>query len=544
VILFFSFIIALFVSAVLMSPLSKLAIKYHFVDQPDARKVHSGAIPRIGGVAMVLGTVIPILMWVEMDRDIVALLLGLFIIFIFGVWDDRKNLGYRTKFFGQILAVLVVIMYGDIQIVRLPFIEDYVVPQYVSFFITFFVLLGVTNAINLADGLDGLAGGITLLSFGVIAILGYLANGTSIEIISVAIMGSIFGFLRFNTYPARVFMGDSGSQFLGFSLGVLAVMLTQEVNTAISPVLPLLIIGLPLKDTMMVMSQRLYEGNSPFKPDANHIHHKLLTRGFDHYEAVIIIYLLQAIIVLSAYFLRYQTDLAIIALFVFYCFVLFVFVYWTKKVNWKFHQAKNAADRHLVTRYINWLTHETHLSKWVYHFSIVAIFLYIVLGVLEVSQVSSDIGVLALALALVMLYFLLRAFNQPLGYVERACAYVACTVIVYLVQTSDYSGEPHAVFQQVYLIIVGLGVVVGVWYSKQKRLEVTPLDFLVVFIALTVPNLPSFEVMQAHLGFSIAILIVTYYALEMILNSESTKHNLVRYTTLFSMGFFAFRGLV
>ncbi len=540
-ILFFSFIIALFVSAALISPLSKQAIKYQFVDRPGDRKVHSGDIPRIGGVAMVLGAVIPILMWANMDRDIVALLIGLLIIFIFGIWDDRKNLGYRTKFFGQILAVLVVIMYGDIQIVSLPLIDDYVVPRYVSFFITFFVLLGVTNAINLADGLDGLAGGITLLSFGVITILGFLADGIAIEIISVAIMGSIFGFLRFNTYPARVFMGDSGSQFLGFSVGVLAVMLTQNVNTAISPALPLLIVGLPLIDTMMVMSQRIYEGNSPFKPDSNHIHHKLLTRGFDHYEAVIIIYLLQAIYVLSAYFMRYEPDIMIIAVFVFYCAVWFAFAYWTKKIGWKFHKEKDKNEKHLVTQYINWVTHETHLSKWIYWLSIAAIFFYIALSALLVSEVTTDIGVLALSLVLVSLFFFVRQYKKPLDDIERACVYVACTVIVYSVQTTDFSGKWPDIFLQFYLTILGIGVVVGVWYSKQKRLAVTPLDFLVVFIALTVPNLPIVRAVQAHLGFSIAILIVTYYALEMILNSASTKHNLVRYTLLFSMGLFAFR---
>jgi len=527
-----------------MSPLSKLAVKYQFIDRPDARKVHTGDIPRIGGVAMVLGTIIPILMWVEMDREIVALLIGLVIIFIFGLWDDRKNLGYRTKFFGQILAVLVVIMYGDIQIVRLPFFSDYIVPQYVSFFITFFVLLGVTNAINLADGLDGLAGGITLLSFGVIVILSYLAGGISIEIIAVAIMGSIFGFLRFNTYPARVFMGDGGSQFLGFSVGVLAIILTQKVNMAISPALPLLIVGLPLIDTVMVMSQRIYEGNSPFKPDSNHIHHKLLTRGFDHYESVIIIYLLQAILILSAYFFRYQSDAVVIGLFMVFFVALFVFIYWTKKIEWKFHKAKDDRELHLVTRYINWITHETHLSKWVYQLSIAAILSYIALGVMEATNVSTDIGVLATALVLVLLYYLVTHFNKPLMFVERACVYVACTIIVYLVQTTEYSEKWPDVFLLLYLVIVGTGVVVGVWYSKHKRLEVTPLDFLVVFIACTVPNLPSLKAMQAHLGFSIAILIVTYYALEMIINSESVRNNFIRYTLLLSMGLFAFRGLV
>jgi UDP-GlcNAc:undecaprenyl-phosphate GlcNAc-1-phosphate transferase len=119
---------------------------------------------------------------------------------------------------------------------------------------------------------------------------------------ATAVIGSIVGFLRFNTYPAQIFMGDGGSQFLGFSAGVLVVMLTQESNTALSPALPLLILGLPIVDTAMVMSQRLYERRSPFLPDRNHIHHKLLGLGFHHYEAVFLICVLQTLLVAPRFF--------------------------------------------------------------------------------------------------------------------------------------------------------------------------------------------------------------------------------------------------
>ena len=210
----------------------------------------------------------------------VGFLCGIAVILLFGVWDDIRGLDYRLKFLGQITAVLIVVLYGGVVIRFVPLSGLEPLPDYVAIPFTVFALIGITNAVNLADGLDGLAGGITLLSLGMIGILAYPTGDTNVPLAAIAVIGSIVGFLRFNTYPARIFMGDGGSQFLGFSAGVLVVMLTQESNTALSPALTLMILGLPILDTGMVMAQRLHEGRSPFLPDKNHIHHKLLALGF------------------------------------------------------------------------------------------------------------------------------------------------------------------------------------------------------------------------------------------------------------------------
>ncbi|MDP1619840.1 MAG: MraY family glycosyltransferase, partial [bacterium] len=286
---FFGFIIAVFMTMVLIQPLMRLAVRWHFVDLPDARKVHSAAIPRIGGVAMVIGAMVPVAVWLMPQTQIAAILAGVAIILLFGVWDDRSNLDYRVKFLGQILAVVIVVIYGGISIRYVPFWSANALPDYLAIPITVFALLGITNAINLADGLDGLAGGTTLLSLGMIAILAYMVDGTSVVLIAVSVMGSILGFLRYNTYPARIFMGDGGSQFLGFSVGVLVILLTQQVNPMLSPSIALMLLGLPVLDTVMVIGQRVYEKRSAFSPDKNHIHHKLLALAFTHYEAVFLI---------------------------------------------------------------------------------------------------------------------------------------------------------------------------------------------------------------------------------------------------------------
>jgi len=173
--------------------------------------------------------------------------------------------------------------------------------------------VGITNAVNLADGLDGLAGGITMITFLCICALAFRSGDASIAIMSLAMLGALFGFLSFNTYPASIFMGDAGSQFLGFVSIVLPLKMCQDYSP-LSPVLPLLIVGLPVIDTLIVMSERIRSGRSPFVADNNHFHHKLLGIGLFHTEAVFIIYLLQSVFVLSAYVFRFYSDWFILAL--------------------------------------------------------------------------------------------------------------------------------------------------------------------------------------------------------------------------------------
>lgn len=304
----FGLIVALSLTMALIPPCIKAAGYFHVIDIPDARKIHAVTMPRIGGIAMIIGSVIPIVMWSPVSPLTVSLLIGTGIIFVFGVWDDRVQLNYKVKLAGQLAAVLVVVGYGGVLIERLPFCGLDPMPHYLTYPITILVLVGITNAINLSDGLDGLAGGTTFLSLGCIALFAYASSGYEVTLVAMSVIGSIIGFLRFNTYPARVFMGDTGSQFLGFSAGVLAVLVTQRVNPVLSPALPIIILGLPILDTLTVMGQRIYQGRSPFLPDQNHIHHKLLSLGFDHYEAVIIIYMAQALLVTCAYVLRYASD--------------------------------------------------------------------------------------------------------------------------------------------------------------------------------------------------------------------------------------------
>jgi len=540
--LFFSFLVATFVTTVLIRPLVRLAQWMHAVDLPSARKVHAAPVPRLGGLAMATGALLPLLMWATMDSQMAAFLCGVAVIVTFGVWDDLKGIDYRLKFLGQIIAVLIVVMYGEVVIRYVPFSGLDPLPDYVAIPLTVFALVGVTNAINLADGLDGLAGGITLLSLVSIGILAYPTEDAKVMLVTVSVIGSIVGFLRFNTYPARIFMGDGGSQFLGFSAGVLVIMLTQNSNTALSPALPLLILGLPILDTAMVMGERIYKGRSPFLPDRNHLHHKLLSVGLHHYEAVFAIYLLQTLLIAAAYSLRFEKDWLILLLYGSFCLALVVFLKVAMGAAWRVHvppqQGSTTADPH----WIRWLRTNQRILRGAFYFAAVAIPLYFLVGALFVERVPQDIGALACALSIVVLALYIARRHKPFHIVERACAYLAGICVVYLVQVMPGPLANFSLYRNILFGALTVAVAVGIRFSKE-RFRVTPTDFLVILVALVVPNLPAINVEIGNAGLAVAMLIVLFYSIELVLNNISRQWDVMRFTIFATLAILAFRGL-
>lgn len=215
--------ISMFVTMALIPILRAGAVKLGGgLDVPDERKVHVKPVPKVGGIAMAVGALVPVMVMAESGRFINSVLVGAWVVVAFGVVDDLKNLGWRSKFAGQLIAALVVIFYGDLKMCSLGAClpDGLMLPNYLAVPLTLLVIVGVTNAINLSDGLDGLAGGMSLLIFICIGWLAYRGAGVPdhmlVMVLCAAVIGAIFGFLRFNTYPATVFMGDAGSQLLGF----------------------------------------------------------------------------------------------------------------------------------------------------------------------------------------------------------------------------------------------------------------------------------------------------------------------------------------
>ena len=302
-----------FVICLILTPIViKLCRKYNIVDIPkDSRRVHSKPMPRIGGVAIVTSMLIGFLIYYLLTKDIPSIalnekflgyIIGGLIIATMGLIDDLVNLRARYKFFFQLAAGLVVYYFGiRITGIKIPFIYPDMIDfaWWIDLPLTLLWIIGVTNAINLIDGLDGLAAGITAISATSLLII-FIATSASLEaiIISAVLVGAVLGFLPYNFNPARTFIGDTGSNFLGYSLAIISILGVAKTYTAIVIVAPLIVLALPLFDTVFAIFRRLKNGKSLkaiIEPDAGHLHHKMLKKGFTQKQAVLILYGLSAI---------------------------------------------------------------------------------------------------------------------------------------------------------------------------------------------------------------------------------------------------------
>lgn len=534
----FAFIISLVATMILIPPVMKWADKIGAIDLPDARKVHTQAIPRVGGIAMVAGSVLSVLLLADLNQQVIAILIGFLVIWGFGLWDDKCDLNYKIKFLGQLLAVVIVVTWGDVIVRTFPFIDGYI-PDYLAIPLTIFALVGITNAINLADGLDGLAGGTSLITISIIALLAFDANGEMVMLISMAVAGSIFGFLRHNTHPARLFMGDTGSQFLGFSLGVLVIVLSQSVNAAMSPLIPLFILGLPILDTMAVIGQRIYERRSPFSPDKNHIHHKLLDIGFDQYETVFIIYLLQSALVAVAYFMMYESDAILLFIYVVISvFVLGVF-YYARITNWKFH-TNELSELSLLKSLINYLRGKGWLTTIPTLMLKVLVPLLLVISALLAVNVEKDMAVLAAFLLIVLLIssFMSASGN---GVIEKAVVYIVSVMAIYSLPVNDYELEHYNLINWLFVLLV-VAFALRVRFSHEKTFQITPLDYLVIILVIIVPNLPEAHLEDSGFGEMAVKLIILFYASEAAIGLNVRKWDLLRIGTLGALSILVFRG--
>jgi len=281
----------------------RIARRLHIVDVPGVRKIHSKPIPRIGGVAIVLsmiGLVVPVVllpnvigeMFRLVQTKIITLLGAAVLIFLVGLVDDIKGLRVRTKLLAQLAAAFVVCAVG-IRIETIPITASLTIHfGWFSWLFTLFWIVGLTNAINLSDGLDGLAAGISAIACGVIAVLAIYNGDIIMAILMLALLGSLTGFLLFNFEPARIFMGDSGSLFLGFTIASASVLSATKTETIVGLALPILVLGIPIFDTLFSMLRRFLERRSLFAPDRSHFHHRLMALGLRQRHAVMTMYLI------------------------------------------------------------------------------------------------------------------------------------------------------------------------------------------------------------------------------------------------------------
>lgn len=282
----------------------KLAIKIGAMDVPrDDRRMHTKPIPRMGGLAIFIGIIIAVIFnvisasiektGIFFDEKIVAYLIGAVIIVIMGIIDDRKPIRAIYKLIIQIIAAIIPILYGiKIGFIANPFTpEAYITLGFLEIPITILWIVGITNAINFIDGLDGLAAGISCIS-SLSMLFIFMITGQSMEAIFLAgiLVGATLGFLPFNFNPAKIFMGDTGSNFLGYSLAVLSIMGIAKTYTILSVIAPIIILAVPIFDTGFAIIRRILKGQSPMQADKGHLHHKLIAAGLSTRQAVFVLY--------------------------------------------------------------------------------------------------------------------------------------------------------------------------------------------------------------------------------------------------------------
>jgi UDP-GlcNAc:undecaprenyl-phosphate GlcNAc-1-phosphate transferase len=513
-----SFLLAMVVTIAWMPVLGPLAVKWLVVDRPGSRKVHAVPIPRVGGIAMVIGVLLAAIVVIPLDYADRCFLTACFVLTVFGAADDRFDLDYRVKIVGQLLAAGIILFAGGIQINSLTFDERWLLPSWVGVPLTLFFLVGITNAINLADGLDGLAGGTTFLTLGALALLAHGSGNYVTSALALAFAGAVLGFLRFNTYPATVFMGDAGSQVLGFAVGVLSLRATQNGSTAISAATPVLLLALPILDTLSVMVQRISEGRSPFSADKNHIHHKLLGLGFDHHEAVVVIYAMQADLFLLAYWMRYESDALILGVFGLVFLVVIFLLQWGSRRGWRFHTVQDSHRDTPTARFLTLIRQPQYLPRWSYVAVAGAIASYALIIMAETVNLSSDVNLLVMALLGVTVLLLALLRSKPLSVVEKAALYVTAAILVYLDSVALPAHRPTSSLIWVAIAVAAAGTVLRLRLSGDRRFELTPLDLIVLFVALVVPSLTDGLGLPDGGAYAIAKLVVVYYGLEVLVS--------------------------
>ena len=297
--------VALVVSFVATPVVKNLARRVGAVDVPrDNRRMHDHPIPRMGGLAIFLGFLLSALIFVPITEELQGMLLGAVIIVVLGIFDDIYSLKAWFKFIVQIVAALIAVFSGNlIETLSNPNIfssNPYWDLGWLSYPVTVIWIVAITNAVNLIDGLDGLACGVSTISSMTLLVIALVVSEADVAILMAALAGGCLGFLPYNMNPAKIFMGDTGSTFLGYILAVVSIQGLFKFYTIISFAVPFLMLGLPIFDTCFAFIRRIAHGQSPMHADRSHVHHRLIDMGFSQKQAVAVLYIISAILGLSA----------------------------------------------------------------------------------------------------------------------------------------------------------------------------------------------------------------------------------------------------
>lgn len=501
--IFYIFLASLFTSIILTPPISKLAVRIGGMDRPEERKIHTSVTPRLGGIAIFCAFILAVILFCDVDRHIRGVLTGAIIIFLTGLIDDLAGLSPRQKLVGEVMAASTGVIVGNIALSSLGNLFGMGEVQLGLFAIPFtiFSIVGVMNAINLIDGLDGLAGGVSAIACVVFGVIAYETGNLLVLPIAASLLGAVLGFLKYNTFPAKIFMGDSGSLFLGYCLGFLSIMLVEQGRGIISPVTPLIVLAVPILDTLVVMGNRLTKGERLFSPDKTHIHHRLMDLGFGHKYTVILVYGLTYFFSFSALFFYRRTDYLLLAGLVISSTIFYVALNVVSMTD-IIHRYKMLRSNRPIwkTRTYRKIVEQcAYLIRFIKYLLILILLLAVFTPVTGIREIALVSGILLLFVTVLVLAPL-RWSNVFLPFVLYFCS----TFIIY--QMENFGRETILFGIPLLTISNGLFIclmaVTGVKIFLRRNQDLlisSPVEYFILFIVISVPLLPTEYRSKYHL---------------------------------------------
>lgn len=531
----YGFFLALFASLVLIPILMKYANRLRLIDNPvgSSRKLHKKPMPRSGGLGIIIPTAMAILIVLPWDDSVFSFLIGSLIIISFGLLDDITELNPAQKLIGQALGVTLA-MAGGMVIVDVPFLTSY--PAWVSYILTFGFVMAVINGVNFSDGMDGLAAGTALMALVVIFLLALDADNDQVAIIAVTICAALVGFLRFNTHPATIFMGDAGSQFLGFSVAWLAITLSQSATSELTTLLPLLILGIPIMDVLQVIPVRIKKKLPLPGPDKEHFHHQISTLGFPQQGVVAIVYLLQLVLLSGAYALRHGPDILVLCFYTCYLILVLGLLYFAHAKGWRL-EATNFFGRFDARNHIFRRASALHPYSGKFYGLAVAVLLSVF--ALMSTDIPEGLIYIALILAVVLSCFKLIARGRRRMLIGRLSTYTATSFCVYGMSLSTNADASIWGFN-ILLLVLAVMLAISIRTTRKEYFWLTPQDLLVLFFVILLAPKLSLELGQGVNPNALVLnTIVLLYTCEYVLARGAEAQNRLTIAAIFSLFIFA-----
>lgn len=531
---FMSFLLALSLSLALIPVLIKHSVRLGLVDDPtgDERKQHTRVMPRSGGLGIVLASVLALLVVLPLDRQLLGFLVASLVIIGFGVCDDRNAMSPAKKLLGQSIGVLAA-MAGGMTVSDVPvFIH---MPPLLCDALTFIFVLAVINAVNFSDGMDGLAAGTSLMALLLIFALAVEAGDTQVATIALAVSAGVMGFLRFNTHPARIFMGDAGSQFLGFAIAWMAIVMSQRDTTPMTALMPLLVLGIPVMDLLQVIPLRLSQGRMPWQADRQNFHHQVAALGLRQYEAVALIYLMQTVLLASTWLLRYATDEVVLAFYLGYAAVIVGSIHLLHRKGWSFRdriesmESSGPRRRNAIFRRISWI------HRYTGKFFGIGVALFLCASALATDALSPPLLIAALVWAGVLaIVFVLSRNRWPLA-LGRLAAYTATAFLVYGLTQSLESTLFNSLID-ISLVVMALLLMVAIRITRREYFWLTTQDLLVLlFLVVLVPQIPQLFNESFAMDSLVFRTCITLYTCEYVLARGDSPRRRLTLASIFAM---------